>query len=328
MPLLMLPARGLIKIMNLHQFRFVQEAVKQKLNLTEAAKALFTSQPGVSKAILELEDELGIDIFSRHGKRLRRITEPGREVLKSIEIILREVHNLKRIGEEFSRQDAGTLSIATTHTQARYVLPEPIAQLRKKFPKVHISLHQGTPEQVSKMLLDEVADIGLATESLTHIDELVSMPWYEWQHVIIMPASHPLANVDPISLEVLAREPLISYHPSFAGRSRIDWAFAQQGLKPHVVLEAIDSDVIKVYVRSGLGIGIVAQMAMQEEPSTSDLLWRPAGSLFGENVARVAFKRGAYLRSFVYAFAETLSPRLNRSVIEHAVKSATDQAPL
>jgi LysR family cys regulon transcriptional activator len=164
--------------MNLHQFRFVQEAVRQKLNLTDTAKALFTSQPGVSKAILELEGELGVDIFARHGKRLRRVTEPGQEVLKSIEIIMREVNNLKRIGEEFSNQDAGTLSIATTHTQARYVLPEPVAQTRRKFPKVNISLHQGNPSQVAQMVLEEVADIGLATESLADYDDLITLPCY------------------------------------------------------------------------------------------------------------------------------------------------------
>lgn len=314
--------------MNLHQFRFVQEAVRQNLNLTETAKALFTSQPGVSKAILELEGELGVDIFARHGKRLRRVTEPGREVLRCIEIILREVHNLKRIGEEFSQQDAGTLSIATTHTQARYVLPEPLAQLRKKFPKVNISLHQGTPEQVSQMLLDETAEIGLATESLTHVDDLVSLPWYEWQHVVVMPSAHPLARLEPLGLEHLAQEALISYHPSFAGRSRIDQAFAKRDLKPRVVLEAIDSDVIKTYVRGGLGIGIIAHMAMQDEPASSELVWRPAGHLFGQNVARIAFKRGAYLRSFVYAFAEILSQRLSRALIDRAISGGEDDYQL
>jgi LysR family cys regulon transcriptional activator len=205
------------------------------------------------------------------------------------------VHNLKRIGEEFSQQDAGTLSIATTHTQARYVLPEPLAQLRKKYPKVNISLHQGTPEQVSEMLLNEVAEIGLATESLTQGGELVSLPWYEWQHVVVMPAAHPLARQEHLTLENLAQEPLISYHPSFAGRSRIDQAFAKRDLKPRVVLEAIDSDVIKTYVRTGLGIGIIAHMAMQDDPVPSDLVWRPAGHLFGQNTARIAFKRGADL---------------------------------
>src|SRR5438445_11797617 len=185
--------------MNLHQFRFVQEAVRQNLNLTETAKALFTSQPGISKAILELEAELGVDIFARHGKRLRRVTEPGREVLKSIEVIMREVGNLKRIGEEFSMQDAGTLSIATTHSQARYFLPEPVAQLRKRFPKVSISLHQGAPAQVAQMVIDEVADIGIATEALDENGELVTLPCYEWQHAVVMPPQHPLTQVERLS---------------------------------------------------------------------------------------------------------------------------------
>ncbi|MGZ5155927.1 MAG: CysB family HTH-type transcriptional regulator [Caldimonas sp.] len=305
--------------MNLHQFRFVQEAVRRDLNLTETAKALFTSQPGVSKAILELEGELGIDIFARHGKRLRRVTEPGREVLKSIEIIMREVGNLKRIGEEFSKQDAGTLSIATTHSQARYFLPGPIAQMRKRFPKVMISLHQGTPEQVAKMVYEEVGDFGLATESLNNYADLVSLPCYEWQHVIVLPAGHPLAQVDRISLEDLAPLPLISYHPSFTGRKRIDAAFATRHLKPNIVLEAIDADVIKTYVKLGLGVGIVAEIAMRDEPQGGELVARPAGHLFGQNVARIAFKRGAYLRNFVYAFAELLSDRLSRALVERAM---------
>jgi LysR family cys regulon transcriptional activator len=253
--------------MNLHQFKFVHEAARRNLNLTETAKALHTSQPGISKAILELEEELGVDIFVRHGKRLKRVTEPGLQVLKSIDVILRELGNLKRIGEEYAMQDAGTLSIATTHTQARYVLPEPVAALRKKYPKVSVSLHQGTPEQVAQMVLDEVADIGLATESLNDFSELVTLPCYEWQHVAVMPASHPLASVPRLTLEHLAAEPLISYHPSFTGRRRIDLAFAQRGLKPNVVLDAIDADVIKTYTRLGLGIGLVAEMAVKDDPA-------------------------------------------------------------
>jgi LysR family cys regulon transcriptional activator len=305
--------------MNLHQFRFVQEAVRRQLNLTETAKALHTSQPGVSKAILELEDELGVDIFARHGKRLRRVTEPGQQVLKSIEIIMREVGNLKRIGEEFSQQEVGTLSIATTHTQARYVLPAPVAQLRKRYPRVTVSLHQGNPEQVARMLIDETAEIGLATESLSGFAELITMPCYEWQHVVVMPAGHPLAQVERLTLEHLVAEPLISYHPSFTGRTRIDKAFAARSLQPEVVLEAIDSDVIKTYVRLGLGLGIVAEMAVRDDPPGGDLVWRPAGHLFGVNVARIAFKRGAYLRSFVFAFAEMLSDRLSRALVERAM---------
>lgn len=305
--------------MNLHQFRFVQEAVRRNLNLTETARVLHTSQPGVSKAIIELEEELGVEIFARHGKRLKRVTEPGEHVLKSIELIMREVGNLKRIGEQFSAQDSGTLSIATTHTQARYVLPQPVARLREAFPKVNVSLHQGSPDQVARMLIDEVAEVGIATESLTHYPDLVTLPCYEWQHMLVVPIGHPLARKADITLEDLALEPLITYHPSFTGRTRIDQAFAVKRLQPRIALEAIDSDVIKTYVRLGLGVGIVAEMAMENDGTNSDLAAIPAGSLFGVNVARIAFKRSAYLRNFVYKFAELVSPKLDRALITRAM---------
>jgi LysR family cys regulon transcriptional activator len=305
--------------MNLHQFRFVQEAVRRNLNLTEAAKALHTSQPGVSKAIIELEEELGVEIFARHGKRLKRVTEPGQHVLKSIELIMREVGNLRRIGEQFSAEDSGTLSIATTHTQARYVLPVPVAKLREAYPKVNVSLHQGSPDQVARMVLDEVAEIGIATESLSDYPDLVTLPCYEWQHVLVMPGDHPLVQKERVTLEDLAGEPLITYHPSFTGRTRIDSAFAARKLQPRIALEAIDSDVIKTYVRLGLGVGIVAEMAVRDDGSNADLTVRPLGPLLGQNVARVAFKRSAYLRNFVFKFAELLSPRLERHLIAKAM---------
>jgi LysR family cys regulon transcriptional activator len=305
--------------MNLHQFRFVQEAVRRDLNLTETAKALFTSQPGISKAILELEEELGVDIFARHGKRLKRVTEPGQLVLKSVEVIMREVANLKRIGEEFSKQDAGTLSIATTHTQARYFLPEPVAQLRKQYPKVQVVLHQGMPEQVARMLLDDVAEIGLATEALAAHPELITLPCYEWHHVMVVPAGHALAAVERPTLEQLAAQPLVLYQPTVTGRTRIDTAFERARLKPLVALEAIDSDVIKTYVRLGLGVGVVTELAMRGEAADSELVARPLGHLFGPNVTRVAFKRGAYLRQFVHAFAEMLSPRLTPALLARAM---------
>ena len=304
--------------MNLHQFRFVQEAARRNLNLTEAAKALHTSQPGVSKAIIELEDELGVEIFARHGKRLKRITEPGQHVLKSIELIMREVSNLKRIGEQYSAQDSGTLSIATTHTQARYVLPLPVAKLREAYPKVNVSLHQTTPDQVARMVIDEVAEIGIATESLAAYPELVTLPCYEWEHVLVLPPNHPLVQKERIGLDDIAHEPLITYHPSFTGRGKIDAAFAARRLQPRIALEAIDSDVIKTYVRLGLGIGIVAEMAMRDDP-VGDLVVRPVGHLFGQSVARVAFKRGAYLRNFVYKFAELISDRLSRDLVARAM---------
>ena len=305
--------------MNLHQLRFVQEAVRRNLNLTETAKALFTSQPGISKAILELEEELGVDIFARHGKRLKRVTEPGQAVLKSVEIIMREVANLKRIGDEFSKQDAGTLSIATTHTQARYFLPGPVAQLRARYPTVQVLLHQGMPEQVARMLLDDVAEIGLATEALAAHDELVTLPCHQWQHVMVVPANHPLAGVERPTLDQLAAHPLVLYQPTVTGRTRIDQAFARARIKPVVALEAIDSDVIKTYVRLGLGVGIVAELAVQEPADAADLVWRPLGHLFGSNVTRVAFKRGAYLRQFVLAFAGLLSPNLSAALITRAM---------
>ena len=308
--------------MNLHQFRFVQEAARRNLNLTEAAKALHTSQPGVSKAIIELEEELGIEIFARHGKRLKRITEPGQHVLKSIELIMREVGNLKRIGEQFSAEDSGTLSMATTHTQARYVLPESVAKLRIAYPKVNVSLHQGSPDQVARMLIDEIAEIGIATEALAGYPELITLPCYEWQHALVLPAGHPLCSKEHITLEDIALEPLITYHPSYTGRTKIDQAFATRKLHPRIALEAIDSDVIKTYVRLGLGVGIAAEMAVRDvvaEGSSSDLVVRPAGLLFGQNVTRVAFKRGAYLRNFVYKFAELLSDRLSRNLIDQAM---------
>ncbi len=313
--------------MNLHQFRFLQEAVRRNLNLTEAAKALHTSQPGVSKAIIELEEELGIEIFARHGKRLKRVTEPGQHVLKSIEIIMREVGNLKRIGEQFSAQDSGTLSVATTHTQARYVLPVPVAKLREAYPKVNICLHQGTPDQVARMLIDEVAEIGMATEALTNYPELVTLPCYEWQHVLVFPLSHPLAKKEHLTLEDLAAEPLITYHPSFTGRTKIDAAFAHRSLTPRIAMEAIDSDVIKTYVRLGMGVGIVAEMAVRDD-SNADLVVRPGGQLFGVNVARVAFKRGAYLRHFVLKFAELLSDRLDRNLVAKAMSGHADDFEL
>lgn len=310
--------------MNLHQFRFVQEAARRNLNLTETAKALHTSQPGISKSIIELEEELGIEIFARHGKRLKRVTEPGQLVLKSIDIIMRELANLKRIGEQYSLEDSGTLSIATTHTQARYVLPEKVAALRTAFPKVNISLHQGSPDQVARMVIDEVAEIGIATESLAAYPELVTLPCYEWQHMLVLPAQHPLTRKERITLEDVANEPLITYHPSFTGRTKIDQAFAKHELQPRIALEAIDSDVITTYVRLGLGVGIVAEMAvrdllLQDSRETEHLVVRPVGHLFGQNIARVAFKRSAYLRNFVYTFAELLSDRLNRKLIAHAM---------
>jgi LysR family cys regulon transcriptional activator len=301
--------------MNLHQLRFVREAVRQNFNLTDAAKALFTSQPGVSKAIIELEEELGIDIFTRHGKRIRGLTEPGRAVLKAVEVVMLEIDNLKSIGREYAAQDSGSFTIATTHTQARYALPQVVQAFTQKFPKVRLSLLQGNPKQVAEMVLKDQADLAIATEAMAEVAGLISVPCYQWEHVVVVPLDHPLLKLKQLNLEDIAAYPLITYDAAFAGRSKIDHAFLLRDLKPTVLLEAIDADVIKTYVELGLGVGIIAGMAFD---AGRDQLLRsiPAGHLFGTNVSRVAIKQGAYLRSYVYTFIELMTPALNRKRIE------------
>jgi LysR family cys regulon transcriptional activator len=313
--------------MNLHQFRFVREAVRQNFNLTEAAKALFTSQPGVSKAIIELEEELGIDIFTRHGKRIRGLTEPGRAVLKSVELILREIEGLKRIGKEFAAQDSGSFTIATTHTQARYSLPTVVQAFSQKFPKVRLSLLQGNPRQVAEMVLNGQADLAIATEAIADIDGLVSMPCFQWEHLVVAPPDHPLARQKSLTLEDIAAYPLITYDTAFAGRNKIDQAFARRGLKPDVVLEAIDADVIKTYVELGMGVGIIAGLAYNAVRDVN-LTAISAGHLFGTNLSRVALKEGAYLRSYVFTFIELLAPSLSRKLVEQVLAGQKDSYEL
>ncbi|MBU6493425.1 MAG: CysB family HTH-type transcriptional regulator [Burkholderiales bacterium] len=305
--------------MNLHQFRFVREAVRQKFNLTEAAKALFTSQPGVSKAIIELEEELGVDIFARHGKRVRNLTEPGRIIFESIERILLEVDSLKRIGKDYAAQDQGNLTIATTHTQARYSLPLAVAEFKKRYPKVRLSILQGNPTQVAEMVRHEQADLAIATEAIAEYKDLVSLPCYQWQHIAVVPPEHPLLQLTSVSLDDLAQYPLITYDAAFAGRAKIDQAFALRHIQPDVVLEAIDADVIKTYVELGLGVGLLASVAFDAERDRN-LRAVPVGHLFGNNVTRVALKQGAYLRSYVYTMVELLSPILTRKLIEQALR--------
>ena len=313
--------------MNLHQFRFVREAVRRKFNRTEAAKALFTSQPGVSKAIIELEEELGIDIFSRHGKRIRGLTEPGRQVLKSVEVILQEVEGLKRIGKEFAAQDSGSFTIATTHTQARYSLPAVVQQFSQKFPKVRLSLLQGNPKQVAEMVLNNQADLAIATEAIAEIDGLVSLPCFQWEHMVVVPAEHALLKSKSITLEEIAAYPLVTYDAAFAGRNKIDQAFARRHLKPDVVLEAMDADVIKTYVELGMGVGIIAGLAFNaaRDPNLRAI---PAGHLFGMNLSRIALKEGAYLRGYVYTFIELLSPSLSRKMVEQVLAGERDSYEL
>jgi len=313
--------------MNLHQLRFVREAVRQNFNLTEAAKALYTSQPGVSKAIIELEEELGVDIFTRHGKRIRGLTEPGRAVLRSVELIMQEIDGLKRIGKEFAAQDSGSFTIATTHAQARYTLPKVVQAFTQKYPKVRLSLLQGNPKQIAEMVLKDQADLAIATEAIAAVDGLISLPCYQWEHVVVVPQEHPLLKSKNITLEEIAAYPLITYDNAFSGRAKIDHAFAIRDLKPDVLLEAIDADVIKTYVELGMGVGIIAGMAF--EPDRDKGLQAIAvGHLFGTNVSRVALKQGAYLRSYVYSFIELLAPTLSRKLVEQVMSGEKDSYEL
>jgi LysR family cys regulon transcriptional activator len=312
--------------MNLHQLRFVREAVRQNYNLTDAAKALFTSQPGVSKAIIELEEELGVDIFTRHGKRIRGLTEPGRLVLESVELIMQEIESLKRIGKEYAAHDSGSFTIATTHTQARYMLPKVVQAFMAKYPKVRLSLLQGNPRQIAEMVQRDQADLAIATESIAGVDCLITVPCYQWENVVVVP-DHPLLKSKAVSLEEIATYPLITYDGAFAGRSKIDHAFGLRGLKPDVLLEAIDADVIKTYVELGMGLGIIAGMAFDSERD-KNLRAIPVGHLFGMNVSRVAVKQGAYLRSYIYTFIELLAPTLNRKMVESAMSGSKENYEL
>ncbi|HET8705270.1 MAG TPA: LysR substrate-binding domain-containing protein, partial [Pseudomonadales bacterium] len=247
--------------MNLQQLRYVQATVKFNLNLTEAANALYTSQPGVSKQIRDFEEELGVEIFERKGKRFTNVTEPGREVVSVIERIMVELENLRKVADHFSMKDQGNFILATTHTQARYALPPAIKTFKESFPKVHLSLHQASPAHIAKMLVDGEADLGIATEALENHPELISFPCYEWSHVIIFPKDHPLAKLEKVEFEDLIKYPLITYEPGFTGGSHIEEAFKKNNVNADIILTAMDADVIKTYVELGMGVGIVASMA-------------------------------------------------------------------
>jgi LysR family cys regulon transcriptional activator len=307
--------------MNLQQLRYVRETVRQGLNLTEAAKSLHTSQPGVSKQIRELEEELGVDIFERRGKRFIALTEPGKRIVAIVEGVLQELDNLRRVSREFGAADAGSLTVATTHTQARYSLPQVIAEFRSRYPNVRLSLLQGNPTAIAQMVIRGEADLAIATESLDHFPELLALPGYQWSHCVVVPPEHPLAEVGRLTLEDLARFPLITYSPEFAGRSHINEAFAAKGIAIDVVLAAIDSDVIKTYVELGLGVGIIAAMAFDPQRDRG-LRAGDAGHLFRTNTTRVAVRRGAYLRGFVYEFVQQFAPHLTRKVVEQTLAGA------
>lgn len=304
--------------MNFQQLRSIREAARRGYNLTEVANVLFTSQPGVSRQIREMEDELGVEIFERNGKRLVGLTEPGKGILQIIERLLREAENLRQAGQEYSGEESGTLTVATTHTQARYALPRVVPSFRNDYPKVRIALQQSSPEHIAECVISGKADVGIATEGLSQFEELVSFPCYRWHHVVVVPNDHPLAKHENLTLQELAACPLITYDAGFTGRSHIDQAFREAGLETDIVLTAMDSDVIRQYVALGLGVGIVAEMAM-EYNGNHCLHVIGAKHLFAPNVTRIAVRRGAYLRSYIYDFILRLSPELTRADIEQAL---------
>ena len=309
--------------MNFQQLRSVREAVRRGYNLTEVADALFTSQPGVSRQIRELEDELGVTIFERYGKRLTGLTEPGKEIVRIIERLLQEHENLRTAGSEYSDQMTGVLTIATTHTQARYALPVVIRQFRKRYPKVKLHLHQSAPDHIAQTVLQGKADIGIATEALDGYADLVTFPCYQWNHVVVVPPGHPLTQATSLSLRLLAKYPLITYESGYTGRPHIDEAFAKQSIEPDIILTAMDADVIKTYVADGLGVGIIASMAFDAD---TDLRLRAleAKHLFATNMTRLAMRRGAYLRGFAYALIELFAPQLTRGAIDKAMQDQAD----
>ena len=306
--------------MNFQQLRIIRETVRQDFNLTEVANALYTSQPGVSKHIKDLEDELGIEIFVRRGKRLLGLTEPGKELVGVVERILLDTQNLRRIADQFASRETGHFVVATTHTQARYALPTIIKWFKADYPKVHLTLLQGSPGEIADLLVSGRADVGIATESLDNVPELTSFPYYSWHHAIIVPDGHPLLAAAEITLETLGDYPLITYHEGFTGRAKIDQAFSAAGIVPDIVLSAIDADVIKTYVGLGLGVGIVASVAYDAEQDRN-LALIPVPELFPPNTTRLAARRGTYLRSYAHAFIEKVCPDVGEEAIKAALRT-------
>jgi len=307
--------------MNFQQLRSVREALRCGFNLTEVAKVLHTSQPGVSRQIRELEEELGVDLFVRAGKRLTSLTEVGTLIVPIIENMLKDADSLRRAGEEFTQQASGRLSIATTHSQARYALPGAVRDFRQRYPQVSLNLHQGTPDQVAEMLLSGEADIGIATEALATYYPLVALPCFRWTHSVIVPPGHALLESGPLTLERLSEYPIITYNPGYTGRTHIDAAFEKAGIEIDLVITAMDADVIKTYVGLGLGVGIVASIAFDSDRDR-DLRAIDARHLFEINLTKLAVRRGTFLRSYVYDFIETFASSLKRDVVERAMATA------
>jgi LysR family cys regulon transcriptional activator len=305
--------------MKLQQLRYIWEVAHHDLNVSATAQSLYTSQPGISKQIRLLEDELGVEVFARSGKHLTRVTPAGASIIATAGEILRKVESIKQIAQEFSNEKKGSLSIATTHTQARYVLPEVISSFIKRYPEVSLHMHQGTPMQISEMAADGTVDFAIATEALELFGDLIMMPCYRWNRCVVVPLGHPLSRLPKLTLQALAEYPLVTYVFGFTGRSKLDEAFSQHGLTPKVVFTAADADVIKTYVKLGLGVGILARMAVDDKLD-SDLVVLDASDLFESSVTKIGFRRGTYLRGFMCDFIEKFAPHLTRELIAQAMQ--------
>lgn len=304
--------------MNFQQLRIVRETVRQNFNLTEVAGALFTSQPGVSKHLKDLEDELGVELFERRGKRLLGLTGPGRELVVIVERMLLDADNIRKLAQQFTGRDHGQLTLVTTHTQARYALPEVVRAFRREYPKVHLALHQGSPQDIVQQLLAGKADLGIATEAVDNTPGLAAFPYYDWHHAVVVPVGHPLLGPERITLADLAKHPLISYHDGFTGRSKIDQAFADAGLTPDFIMSALDADVIKSYVELGLGVGIIAPGAFDARKD-QDLRLIDASHLFARSTTHIAVRRGHFLRDYTLRFMELCSAALTAAQVRAAV---------
>lgn len=311
--------------MKLQQLRYIWEVAHHDLNVSATAASLYTSQPGISKQIRLLEDELGVEIFTRSGKHLTRVTPTGEEVLRIAGDILRQVDSIKQLTQEHNSPDRGSLSIATTHTQARYALPQVIEGFIGRYPEVSLHMHQGTPIQISEKAADGSVDFAIATEALELFSDLLMMPCYRWNRCILVPRDHPLASLANVSLEDVAEYPIVTYVFGFTGRSKLDDAFVEKGLTPKVVFTATDADVIKTYVRHGLGIGIVAHMAYDPEVD-KDLVAIEAGHLFASSVTSIGFRKGSYLRGYMYDFINAFAPHLTRNVVDEAMALPNKEA--
>ena len=309
--------------MNLQQFRYLSEVAKRGLNVSDAAAALHTSQPGVSKQIRALEEELGVAIFVRQGRRFTAMTDAGRAVVAGVDRILAEIENLRAAAAEHAHEGRGTLAVAVTHTQARYALPAVVTAFKKRFPEVKLKLLQGNPTQLAQMLVDGHADLAIATEALAAFDELVTLPCYSWRHCVVVPEGHALARVRPLTLEAIAAYPIVTYDPTFAGRSAIDRTFAARGLDPEVALSALDSDVIKSYVALGLGVGIISSRAFRDGKEEG-LEKLDCDHLFPVQTTRLAYRRGAYLRSYVVEFIGLFTPNIRPEDLKQLDRAAAD----